>query len=87
MKVGRNITASMLNDYTANTKNTARFPAAYVRGFCEVTGDDSLQRLLLGDRLRDLAEIGELEVSARKNRSVKEALVGKHAAKEGHANG
>ena len=82
-KVGRTITVSTLNCYTCATKNTARFPAAYVRGFCEVTGDDSLQRFLLGDRLRDLVEIGELEIAARKNRSTKETLVGRHAVKEG----
>src|ERR1035438_1559628 len=50
-KIGRDITASMLNDYTATTKTAARFPAAYVRAFCEVTGNDSLQRSLLGPRL------------------------------------
>ena len=43
-RTGRAITVSMLNDYTATTKTAARFPAAYVRAFCEVTGNDSLDR-------------------------------------------
>ncbi len=74
-KTGRPITASILNDYTATTKTAARFPAAYVRGLCEVTGNDSLQRFVLEPRLLALIEIGERELAAQRNRSAKDSIV------------
>jgi hypothetical protein len=74
-KIGRDITASMLNDYTATTKTAARFPAAYVRAFCEVTGNDSLQRSLLGPRLLALIEIGEHELASQRNRTAKDFVM------------
>jgi len=73
--IGRPITLSILNDYTATTKTAARFPAAYVRAFCEVTGDDSLQRFILGPRLLALIEIGERELASHRGRSAKDALI------------
>ena len=58
------ITEHMLNSYTAESKRGARFPAAFVPAFCEVTGDDELQRLMLGPRLKKLLEIAERDVLA-----------------------
>jgi hypothetical protein len=80
---GRSISVSILNDYTATTKTAARFPAAYVRGFCEITGDDSLQRFLLGPRLLALIEIGEREIEAQQNKSAKDSLMQRLLAGEG----
>ena len=37
-RVGRLVTVPNLNDYTRTTKTSARFPAAYVKAFCEVVG-------------------------------------------------
>jgi hypothetical protein len=65
----------MLDDFAAPSKDGARFPAAWVVAFCEVTGDDSLQRFLLGPRLSRLIEIGELEISSRRNRAAKESAL------------
>jgi hypothetical protein len=58
-RIGRRVTVHMLNDYTRLTGVVARFPAAWVRVFCEVTGDDSLQMLLLSPRLLKLIEAGK----------------------------
>jgi hypothetical protein len=69
------ITVSMLNDWTKTTKTAARFPAAYVRDFCEVTGSDKLQRAILGSRLSDLIEIGERELDSQKTRSAKDTVL------------
>lgn len=58
-RAGRRVTVAMLNDWCALTKPHLRFPADLVEVFCEVTGDDSLQRKLLSPRLRALLELGE----------------------------
>jgi hypothetical protein len=49
----------MLDDWTAESKKRARFPACFVQAFSEVTEDDQLQRHLLSERLLDLLAIGE----------------------------
>ncbi len=74
-RVDRNVTVDTLNDYTRTTKTASRFPAAYIKAFCEVTGDDSLQRFFLGRKLLKLIEIGELEISSQKNRAAKESAL------------
>ena len=56
------VTPFMLDSYTAESKKPARFPAAFVVSFCEVTGSDELQRHLLGARLRELLEVGDRTV-------------------------
>jgi len=61
-RLGVKITPFMLDSYTAESKKPARFPAAFVAGFCEVTGSDELQRYLLGARLRELLELGDRTV-------------------------
>lgn len=61
-RVGRAVTVRMLDDYTANSKVNARFPAAWIEAFCAVTGDDRLQRLVLSSRLRQCLELGEFDL-------------------------
>jgi hypothetical protein len=56
---GRAITVSMLNDWSALTKPRTRFPADLVALFCEITGEDQLQRAILSPRLLALLELGE----------------------------
>jgi len=68
-KVGRDITLSQLNDYTTTTRMTARFPAAYVPAFCEVTGDDRLRQFLLNRRSRHLLELGKQTLDAERAKS------------------
>lgn len=69
-RIDRPITPSILFDYTGRTKTGARFPAAYVKAFCDVTGDDRLQRFILGQRFEDGIAISE--VTPRSLRSGKE---------------
>ena len=57
--VGQPISQPMLDDWTAESKKRARFPACFVQAFSEVTEDDQLQRHLLSERLLDLLAIGE----------------------------
>jgi len=56
------ISKRMVDDWTAQSKKPARFPAAFVVAFCEVTGSDELQRHLLSARLRELLEVGDRTV-------------------------
>jgi hypothetical protein len=74
-KTGRAITVSILNDYTATTKASARFPAAYVREFCEVTGNDELLRFLFTSDIRDLVRLGECEREMGRQQRAKAGLV------------
>jgi hypothetical protein len=59
--VGRHFTTSMLADFTrnGNGKRQVRFPLAWASAFCAVTGDDSLQRHVLSETLREALELGE----------------------------
>lgn len=75
--LGRSVTVYMLNDFTASCKgqrvaedsqldtrkSPVRFPAAWIHAFCEVTGDDRMQRLILSPRLRSLLQLGERQLS------------------------
>jgi hypothetical protein len=74
------VTASMLNDYTAETKGAARFPAAWIVALCEVTGDDRLQRLVLSARLQKLLGLAERELNniraEREKIALREELLG-----------
>lgn len=56
---GQRISKRMLDDWTAESKKPARFPACLVQVFCEVTGNDQLQRHLLSERMRRLLSVGE----------------------------
>lgn len=58
----RRLTEERLYDLTSESKRDARFPALWVPLFCEVTGDDSLQRLLMGPRLAGLVEASERDL-------------------------
>jgi len=58
-RLNQHITIHMLNDWTSEAKKPARFPASLVEAFCEVTGNDAVQRYLLGVRLRELLGLGE----------------------------
>lgn len=42
--VGREITAAMLNSFTAESHESHRWPAAWTRAFCQITGDWRLLR-------------------------------------------
>jgi len=59
LHTGQRISKRMVDDWTAESKKPARFPAAFIVAFCEVTGDDRLQRFLMSPRHRELLELGE----------------------------
>ena len=61
-QVRETVTSEMLNGWTSDTKRRLRFPAAFVPAFCEITGDDQLQRFLIGSRLGRLLSLGEAEL-------------------------
>jgi hypothetical protein len=63
-QTGTRITLRTLNALTAESRRPYRFPATWVIPFCRITGDDSLQRLLLGPTLGKLLSIGEIELAA-----------------------
>jgi hypothetical protein len=56
---GSRVTMPMLNDFTSLRKSAARFPAAFVKAFCNVVGSNALQRWLLDDASLRLIEVGE----------------------------
>jgi hypothetical protein len=58
--LGREITVHMLNGWIAPGREGARMPASFVRTFCAVTGDDTIQRFLLGNHLSKLLKLGEV---------------------------
>lgn len=83
-KIGRTITVSQLNDYTARTKRTARFPAAYVPAFCTVTGDYRIARYLLAPEDRGLLDLG---VEIFKAEQTKAGIMAEILAAEGYKRG
>ncbi len=56
---GLHISERMLNDWTSECHRSARFPAFLIEPFCQVIGNDELQRRLVSERLRELIELGE----------------------------
>ncbi len=56
---GLRISERMLNDWTSEYHKSARFPAALIVPFCQAIGNDELQRYLVGERLRELIDLGE----------------------------
>lgn len=56
---GLQVTVHMLNDFTAESKGNARFPAALVRSLCEVLESDEILVSLARPRLRKQIELAE----------------------------
>jgi len=55
---GRSVTVPLLNAWKA-TRHKGRLPADILPSLCEILGDDSIQRLVLSDKLRQALEFGE----------------------------
>jgi hypothetical protein len=73
-RAGRRISCSMLNAFAAPSNETARFPAALIVHLCDITGDDRLQRFVMGPRLRKLVEFAERELHGCRDQREREAL-------------
>jgi hypothetical protein len=59
LRLRQAVTGHMLYGYTRKDDERPRFPAAFVDGFSEVTGDDQLARIVMGPRLVGLVRLGE----------------------------
>ena len=64
-RLGHRVTKYMLDGFTSEGKGKPRFPAAWVQAFCQVVADDRLQRFIMGQRLRDLVRLGEVELEKK----------------------
>ena len=62
------VTRSMLDNFAAGNKVTARFPASFISAFCEACGDDRLRLEVVGERLRRRVEFAERILAAARNR-------------------
>lgn len=60
---GQKISKAMLDHWTATSHATARFPASLVQSFCVATDDDTLQRHVMGMRLRGIIELREEQMA------------------------
>jgi hypothetical protein len=79
-------TRSMLNEFTRNgdLDREARFPATLVSAFCEATGCDELARFVMGERLRELVELGERLCTLDSILGQMQAALGKLKGQRGH---
>ncbi len=59
VRSGRAINAGLIHVWRAESKHRWHLPADLVPILCEILNDDSIQRLLLSDKLRDALELGE----------------------------
>ncbi len=59
---GRPISKRMIDDWVS-PKMRARFPAALIEAFCEVLRNDTLQRHVMGARLRGVVELREEQLT------------------------
>ena len=60
---GQRISKRMFDDWTSPSKKGARFPAAFIEAFCEAVSDDTLQRHVIGARLRGIVELREEQLN------------------------
>lgn len=74
-RLQRPVTVRMLDDFTAVSKGGARFPAAWVGAFCEITGSDELQRLLFTPEIQALVRLGECELLTQRQRQMKSTIL------------
>jgi len=58
-RLGRPINPALVNAWKAETKHRWHLPASMVPVICEILGDDTIQRLLLSEKLRKSLELGE----------------------------
>lgn len=59
VRLRRKISPATVDAWTAETKKAWHLPADAVPHLCEFLADDSIQRLLLSEKLRQSLELGE----------------------------
>jgi hypothetical protein len=63
--VGVPVSQFMLDDFTSRRHRAARFPAAFIKAFCEVVGSRSLYRFLVDEETLALIEVGQHAVACK----------------------
>lgn len=59
IRLGRGVSKHMVDNWRSKSKSAWRLPADAVPALCEILTDDSLQRHLLSERLREDLKLGE----------------------------
>jgi hypothetical protein len=63
------ISRRMLDDWTSECHKSARFPAFFIKTFCDAIGNDRLQRWAAGPRLHKLIELAERQLELEERRA------------------
>lgn len=58
-RLGRTVNPALVSAWKAEQKHRWHLPANLVPVICEILGDDSIQRLLLSDKLKHALDLGE----------------------------
>jgi hypothetical protein len=58
-RLGRKVNAALVNAWKAETKHRWHLPANLIPVICEILQDDSIQRLLLSEKLKQSLDLGE----------------------------
>ncbi|MGA3168058.1 MAG: hypothetical protein ABSF14_18280 [Terriglobia bacterium] len=62
------VSRRMLDDWTSECHKSARFPAFFIKAFCDAIGNDRLQRWAAGSRLLKHIELAELQLDFEERR-------------------
>jgi hypothetical protein len=60
LSLGRKVTKYMLRQWTAPSRQAARFPLAYVDALCKAVGDDTLRLVTLTRKQAEFLELGKI---------------------------
>ena len=63
------ISRRMLDDWTSECHKSARFPAFFIKAFCDALGNDRLQRWAAGPRLLKHIELAERQLEVEERRA------------------
>jgi hypothetical protein len=63
------ISRRMLDDWTSECHKSARFPAFFIKPFCDAIGNDRLQRWAAGPRLLKHIELAERQLDFEERRA------------------
>src|SRR5690348_15664475 len=64
-RIGRSVSVESLNKWASESEGERRLPADCVLPLCEILGDDSIQRMLLSERLQRCLRLGEWLLSSQ----------------------
>ena len=64
IRLGRKISSNMLDNWTGESKRAWRLPADCVPVLCEILDNDTMQRQLLSESLKEAVEVGEWAINS-----------------------